>query len=388
MSDKHRFFVPCPRGLEAALSEELTELGVSTLAATGGGVAFEGSFQDAYRVNLHSRIASRVLCRITSGPYRSEEDVYRMALDQPWLDWFEPTQSLRVDVSASHCPLKSLEFATLRIKDGICDRMRKDTGQRPDVDTRTPDVRVYAYLDADECTLYLDTSGEALFKRGWRKETGEAPLRENLAAGILRLAGWRPGIALFDPMCGSGTFAVEAAQMTLGIAPGAQRHFGFERLKNFDAALWESMRTSAPMETNTEISIRASDVSGDAILMTRANLERAGVATDLAHRIAPKQIDARHIRPFAPEGLLVVNPPYGERIGLRGAPLPDEFFKEFGDTLKQRFAGWQCYILASDLKFQGKLRLAPSRRTPLFNGAIECRLFRFDIVQGRVQRPS
>lgn len=388
MSANYRFFAPCPRGLEAALDEELTELGLATLSEVGGGVSFEGSFQDAYCANLHSRIASRVLCRISSGPYRTEDDIYRAALDQRWLDWFEPTQSLRVDVSASHCPLKSLEFATLRIKDGICDRMRKDTGRRPDIDTRAPEVRVFAYLDANTCTLYLDTSGEALFKRGWRLETGEAPLRENLAAGILRLAAWKPGTALLDPMCGSGTFAVEAAQMSLGIAPGMRRQFGFERLKNFDDALWQTIRSVPSVTENAVVPIQASDVSGDAVVMTRANLERAGVPENLAQQIAPKQIDARHIRPFAPSGILVVNPPYGERIGLRGTALPDEFFKELGDTLKQRFAGWQCYILAADLKFQGKLRLAPNRRIPLFNGAIECRLFRFDIVAGRAFRPT
>ena len=394
-------FAPCPRGLEAVLVDELAELadlGTSPNAnAIAGGVHFRGTLADVYRVNLRSRIASRVLLRVAQGRYRSDEDIYKLARAEDWCAWFDAERSLRVDVTTgsgrSRSPLKSIEFVTLRIKDAVCDRLRAETGKRPDIDTRAPDVRVFAYLDAETCTLYLDTSGDALFKRGWRTETVEAPLRENLAAGILRLAGWKPGTALLDPMCGSGTFIVEAAQTALAIAPGAHRHFGFEKLKNFDAALWESLRNVVPAKTAANVDdvhlLHASDVSGDAVVLTRANLERAGIAPEIALAIAPKQIDVRHIKPPAPGGILVVNPPYGERIGLRGAAReeadPETFFAEFGNTLKQRFAGWQCHILTSDMAFQRKLHLAPSRRVPLFNGAIECRLYRFDLVEGRKQ---
>ena len=392
-------FAPCPRGLEDVLVEELAELGITGAHAVAGGVHAAGTLADSYRINLHSRIASRVLLRIAQGKYRSDEDIYKLARGQDWGAWFGPERSLRVDVTSgsgrARSPVKSIEFVTLRIKDAICDRLRAETGKRPDIDTRAPDVRVFAYLDADTCTLYLDTSGDALFKRGWRTETVEAPLRENLAAGILRLAGWKPGIALLDPMCGSGTFVVEAAQTALGIAPGARRRFGFEKLKNFDAALWDALRV-APAQTPAALDhgsllLHASDVSGDAVVFTRANLERAGVAAETALAIAGKQIDARHIKPPAASGIMVVNPPYGERVGVRGAaststardPDAETFFAEFGNTLKQRFAGWQCHILTSDMAFQKKLHLAPNRRVPLFNGAIECRLYRFDLVAGR-----
>ena len=425
-------FVPCPRGLEDVLVEELgdelvNQLGERATAgvrATAGGVHFAGSWIDVYRVNLYSRIASRVLVRIAHDRYRSEDDIYRLVLAQDWVRWFDADQTLRVDVTAgsgkSKSGLRSLEFVTLRVKDGICDRFRNAVGKRPSIDTRSPDVRVFAYLDATTCTLYLDTSGEPLFKRGWRIEAGEAPLRENLAAGILRLAGWKPGIALLDPMCGSGSFVVEAAQTIFGIAPGAARRFGFERLKNFDEAAWTRLKESASPRVSVQADsaarlLRASDVSGDAVTLTRANLERAGIGSDIAQVIAAKQIDARQVKPHADTGIVVANPPYGARIGIRGeraSQLRDsahdaahgdarshqrrgdqddadvdsaltDFFVEFGNALKQRFAGWTCHILTSDMNLQRKLRLSPDRRVPLFNGAIECRLYRFALVAGQ-----
>ncbi len=399
-----RCFAPCPRGLEAALVGELASLGIDGARETAGGVHFSAAWADVQRVNLRSRLASRVLVRVAQGRYRTEHDVHRLALAYDWTRWFDVDRTLRVDTTGGSgrdkSPLKSLEFVTLRVKDGICDRFRDATGRRPSVDTRAPDVRVFAYLDATTCTLYLDTSGEPLFKRGWRTEAGEAPLRENLAAGILRLADWTPGIALLDPMCGSGSFVVEAAQTALGIAPGAHRAFGFERLKDFDADAWQAMRAAAAAPPDDAALaaaslIRASDVSGDAVAMTRANLERAGVPADLAATIAPKQIDARQVRPHADAGIVVANPPYGERIGVRGERSersarerqPDDdalaaFFADFGDTLKQRFAGWTCHVLTSDMNLQKKMRLSPDRRVVLFNGAIECRLYRFGLVAG------
>ncbi len=395
-------FAPCPRGLEEALVEELKEIGIAPAHATAGGVHFSATWPDTWRINLHSRLASRVLVRIVQGRYKTEDDIHRLALAQDWTRWFDASQTLRVDTTAgsgkNKSGLKSLEFVTLRIKDGICDRFREAVGERPSVDTHRPDVRVFAYLDANTCTLYLDTSGEPLFKRGWRTETGDAPLRENLAAGILRLAGWKPGMALLDPMCGSGSFLVEAAQTALKIAPGETRFFGFERLKNFDGDAWERLRNDAASKpTDADLAavalIHGSDVSGDAVAITRGNLESAGIPAEVALAMVPKQIDARQVKPQAGHGIVIANPPYGERLAIRGergdrGPQPDEdelttFFGEFGNTLKQRFAGWTCHILTSDMNLQKKLRLSPDRRVVLFNGAIECRLYRFEVVSGQ-----
>src|SRR5258708_17198352 len=237
------FFVPCPRGLEAALASELAEIGARHLsgapfeagAQVPGGVHFRGGWAAGMAANLHSRIASRVLLKIAHRPYRTEQDIYALALEQRWEQWFSANETLRVDVTAIKSPLRSLEFTTLRVKDAVCDRLREVSGARPSIDTADPDVRVFAFLTATDCTLYLDTSGDPLFKRGWRLSKGAAPLRENLAAGILRLSGWTPGAPLYDPMCGSGTFLAEAAQVALNIAPGPHRRFGSEQLKQHHA---------------------------------------------------------------------------------------------------------------------------------------------------------
>ncbi len=385
------YFCPCPRGLEAALADELQEIASDSTTLkvhnqVPGGVHCSGQLTDAMRINLHSRIASRVLLRIAHGSYVNENDVYDLALASPWEQWFGVDHTIRVDVTAIKSPLKSLEFTTLKIKDAICDRFRDREGKRPSVNTRTPDMRISGFLDARTVTLYLDTSGEPLFKRGWRQETGDAPLRENLAAGLLRTAGWKPGVPLLDPMCGSGTLLVEAAQMLAGIPPGANRSFGFEKFHGFRPADWQAIRAAVPAPTvPAEPAIFGSDISGDMLVMTRNNFERAGIPFD----IPLKQIEAQEIKPPTEQpGLLIANPPYGERIGVRGdrQQAPDElavaFFSALGSTLKSRFAGWTACLFTADLSLPRMLRLKESKKTPFFNGAIECRLFRFEMVAG------
>jgi putative N6-adenine-specific DNA methylase len=381
--------------MEAALAEELGEIAQqsSTLKVHNqvpGGVHFSGDLSDSYRVNLHSRIASRVLMRMAHAGYKTENDIYDLALAQPWEDWFAVHHTIRVDVTAVKSPLRSLEFTTLKIKDAICDRFRDQYNERPSVDTREPDMRIVGFLDAHTFTLYLDTSGEALFKRGWREETGDAPLRENLAAGLLRVSGWKPGMPLFDPMCGSGTILVEAAQMVQGIPPGARRRFAFEKFAGFEAAQWNAMKSAVKANPlPLEPSIFGSDISGDMVAMTRHNLRCAGVLFD----VPLKQIEAQEVKPpTETPGILLTNPPYGERIGVRGdSTVPEDemsvaFYSALGTTLKQRFAGWTVFLFTADLKLPRLLRLKEARKTPFFNGALECRLFRFDMVAGYNRR--
>jgi putative N6-adenine-specific DNA methylase len=395
----YSYFCPCPRGLEAALAEELGELahyngGQVTLKVHNqvpGGVHCSGKLEDAYLINLHSRIASRVLLRMAHGAYKNENDIYDLALEQAWEDWFEVSHTIRVDVTAVKSPLRSLEFTTLKIKDAICDRFRDIHNIRPSVDTRNPDMRIVGFLDAHNFTLYLDTSGDALFKRGWRDETGDAPLRENLAAGLLRTAGWKPGMVLLDPMCGSGTILVEAAQMVAGIPAGARRRFAFEKFHNFNADTWFAIKGNfKPNPLPTEPTIFGSDISGDMIVVTRHNLINAGIQFE----VPLKQIEAQEIKPPVDSkgnpltGLIVTNPPYGERIGVRGDStlstddLLASFFTAFSGTLKKRFAGWGVFLFSADLSLPKLLRLKESRKTPFFNGPLECRLFRFDMVAG------
>lgn len=382
MTTLHSFFAPCPRGLESLLCAELTELAASSVHPVEGGVHFKGDWNVGYRANLESRIASRVLWKLGQFGYRSENDVYQSAHGLPWSDWFSEEETIRVNVAMVRCPLPSLEFVTLRIKDAVCDKFRALTGRRPSVDTQAPAVRIHAFLDAQEVSFYLDTSGEPLFKRGYRKAGGEAPLRENLAAGILRLAGWRPGTPLFDPMCGSGTFLLEATQMALGHAPGRGRQFAFERLRNFEPDLWSRIRQEALEREREAVAqpIYGSDLYGEVLKMARANLAACG----LEPVVSLKQANVLEVSPPAPEGILVTNPPYGVRVG-EGEAL-QAFYPQLGDVLKQRFSGWRAYLFSADMTLPKLIGLKASRRTPLYNGALECRLFEYKLVAGSMRR--
>jgi len=377
-----KFFATCPRGLELLLVDELRQLNAEKVHAVGGGVQFVGDLFLCYRVNLESRIASRVLWQVATSVYRSEEDVYRTVFALPWTDWFDPARTIRVDVSATKSPLTSLNFVTLKIKDAVCDKIRKLSNRRPNVDTGAPDIPIQGHLTEREFTLYLDTTGEPLFKRGQRIATGEAPLRENLAAGILRLAGWTPGIPLLDPMCGSGTILLEAAQMALEIAPGLGRHFAFEKFKNFDAGRWRELiqRRSARRKPRTPQPIYGSDLSGDVLGAARANLAGAG----LENVVSLKRASVLDITAPATEGIIVTNPPYGVRLGEQ--QVLAEFYPKLGDVLKQQFTGWRAYFLSADMRLAKLIHLATSKRTPLFNGALECRLFEYKMVAGGMRQ--
>ncbi|MEY4737452.1 MAG: hypothetical protein RL302_1771, partial [Pseudomonadota bacterium] len=241
-----QLFLPCAAGVEDMLAHEvhgLTGLKGEDLLTRRGGVMARASWRDAMRLNLHSRLSQRVLVQLSYTDYRSEQDLYRAAAEVAWEIWFTPKESIKVEVTAQHSPLTSLNFAALKIKDAVCDRFRdKAHGVRPDVNTQWPDVRIYAHLTTDACSLYIDTSGEPLFKRGWREDKGDAPLKETLAAALLAASGWADGDAdlmpLYDPCCGSGTIAIEAAQIACNIAAGSLRRFAFEKYVPFRSQVW------------------------------------------------------------------------------------------------------------------------------------------------------
>jgi putative N6-adenine-specific DNA methylase len=379
---QERFFAPCPRGLEAVLAGELAELGAGEITAAEGGVGFSGSLSVAYAANLHSRIASRVLWQVGTGRYRSEDDVYRGVNALDWKQLFDAALTIRVNVAAVRSPLNSLDFITLRIKDAVCDKFRLQTGVRPNVDTARPDVRIHAFLESERFTLYLDTSGEPLFKRGARQIAGEAPLRENLAAGILKLSGWTPDLPLLDPMCGSGTFLIEALQIARGIPPGAQRNFTFEKLRNFDDVEWSRIKAAAQARPapNPSPAIFGSDLYGEALKLARVNLAAAG----FADAVSLNQANMLEISAPAAEGVLVTNPPYGVRTGEQDELA--SFYPQMGDALKKKFAGWRAYLFTADMRLPKLIGLSPSKRTPLYNGALECRLYEFRIVRGSMRR--
>lgn len=375
----HIFFLPCPRGLESLLVAELRSLKARDIETVPGGVQCQGEWELVWRINLESRIATRVLWRVGFGRYRSEDDIYRIAYATTWAKWFEPDQTIRVYVTAIRSPLKSLNFTTLRIKDGLCDHFRAVRGSRPSIDTEHPDVRIHAFLTADSCTLYVDTSGDPLYKRGFKHAKVEAPLKENLAAGIIQLSGWQPGQVLLDPMCGSGTFLLEAAQMMLDVAPGLGRSFAFEGLRQHDEQAWLKLRKQVEnrRQSNQELPIFGSDIDPRQLRAAQANLEAAG----LGDAVELIESDVLDIEPPSDEGVLITNPPYGVRLSS-GDELAD-WYPQVGDVLKQRFAGWNCYFITADMEFAKLIGLKASKRTPLMNGDLDCRLFEYRIVAGR-----
>lgn len=367
-------FAPCPQGLEEVLEQELKALQFDEVERLRAGCRFQTDWQGILRANLYSRIATRILVQIAHAEVRNPDDIYTLALDTEWEKWFGPRDRLRVDTSAVRSPMQSLQYCNLRVKDAICDRLRQREGARPDVDTVRPDAKVHLFLDERTATLYLDSSGESLFKRGWRHDKGQAPLRENLAAGLLALSGWQPGQPLIDPFCGSGTILIEAAWIALNAPAGLNRPFHFERLRNHNPRIWRSLKEKARSEIRPtlETELIGSDIDPQAIVQAQDNMQRA--------RLAPGNIrfenqSAQSLLPPAAVGSIVTNPPYGER--LSGAE--SEFWYQWSTHLKTHYDGWSVNIISSDLELPQHLQLRPDRRFPVYNGALDCRLFQFEI---------
>lgn len=377
-SERYTVFAPCPQGMEEALTIELQALGFEDAQADRAGARFTTDWTGVERANLYSRLATRVLVQVAHAPIQHEDDILELARATPWERWFGPEHTLRVDTSAIRSPMKSLQFCNLRAKDGICDRLRDLEGERPSIDTVRPDARVHLFLTAETATLYLDTSGESLFKRGWRLDKGEAPLRENLAAGLLALAGWDPAAPLLDPFCGSGTILIEAAWIALGVPPGISRPFGFERLRDHDSRAWDRLRQEARANVLPQLDAPLVGIDRDpaAIAAAQRNAERAWLS---AETIRFEVGDARTALPPADSGWIVTNPPYGERLDMHAQ---ETLWPEWAAQLKRHYAGWHLNVITSDLKFPQALRLKAHRRTPVHNGALDCRLFAFDLVEG------
>jgi putative N6-adenine-specific DNA methylase len=315
-----QLFLPCAAGVEGFRADEvhgITGLTGNDLLVGRGGVLLRSSWRQALQLNLHSRLAQRVLVQLAHRMYRSENDLYALASDVAWEIWFTTRQSFKIEVTAQHSPLQSLNFAALKVKDAVADRFRAKTGVRPDVNTQWPDVRIHMHLTTDEATIYIDTSGEPLFKRGWREDKGDAPLKETLAAAMIAASGWDPHgehpQPLYDPCCGSGTIVVEAAQIACRIPAGMLRRFALEKLLPFQPHVWEALRQSAidAVRIPDHILVYGSDVAFRMVDFAQRNAERAGVADVIEFRGG----DAlQRMPPTDTPGVIVLNPPYGERI--------------------------------------------------------------------------
>ena len=373
----YSLFVTCTRGLEAPLSQELEQLKCQDIRAVDGGVACKGGMEQVYRINLHSRTASRVLLRLTKSGYRNEQDIYKAAKNIRWTDWFDLEQTFKVKVEGKRAQVKSLDFVGLKIKDAVCDVFRDACGARPSVGKIRPDIRIHAFIDERDIQIFIDTSGEALFKRGYRQDTGEAPMRENLAAGLLLLAGYDGTQPFQDPFCGSGTIVIEAAWIATRRAPGLMRRFGFEKLKNFDAALWKKLQHEAETQIRpAPAPISGSDNDRHMIRAAVANAQAAEVDTFIRFEVK----DAQDTRPNGEGGILISNPPYGVR--LAEVQALQALYPQLGAWLKQHYAGWLAGMFTGDRDMPKFMRLSPKRKIPLYNGNLDCRLFLMDMVKG------
>ena len=373
----YSLFVTCPRGLEAPLSQELEQLKCQDIRAVDGGVACKGGMEQVYRINLHSRTASRVLLRLTKSGYRNEQDIYKAAKNIRWTDWFDLEQTFKVKVEGKRAQVKSLDFVGLKIKDAVCDVFRDACGARPSVGKIRPDIRIHAFIDERDIQIFIDTSGEALFKRGYRQDTGEAPMRENLAAGLLLLAGYDGTQPFQDPFCGSGTIVIEAAWIATRRAPGLMRRFWFENLKNFDAALWKKLQHEAETQIRpAPAPISGSDNDRHMIRAAVANAQAAEVDTFVRFEVK----DAQDTRPNGDGGILISNPPYGVR--LAEVQALQALYPQLGAWLKQHYAGWLAGMFTGDRDMPKFMRLSPKRKIPLYNGNLDCRLFLMDMVKG------
>lgn len=389
-------FASTNRGMEALLIEEIKSLGATEILSTNAGAQFSADMTTIMKINLHSRFASRIMLQVAFSEYHDADDIYKLAHTINWQEWFNSKNTIKVSTTAIHSPLKSLDFVTLKVKDAICDSFMELDNLRPDVNKLNPDIRIYNFLTNDTVTIYIDTSGNALFKRGYRENKLEAPLKENLAAGLLTLSNWSSSVTLFDPMCGSGTIIIEAISQGLNIAPGFMREFSFELFKNFDKKSWNELKKNAfdSIKWKNKLSLFANDKNMKAIHIARDNLMQFELmlrsscnkfnldnqSINLMNLVKFSNFDLLNMKAPSDSGIMVTNPPYGVRLDELDELA--EFYPKLASILKNNFAGWNCYFLTADLRMPKLMRLKPTRKTPLFNGALDCRLFELKMVAG------
>ncbi len=379
------YFATCPKGLEYLLRDELIGMGASDVREALAGAHFSGTLETAYRACLWSRLASRILLPLAEFDAADDDALYRGVQAIDWSQHLAAHATFAVDAGTAMSKLTHSQFIGLRTKDAVVDQFRQRDGNRPGIDTDEPDLRINLRLRRDRATLSLDLAGSPLHRRGWREVQGEAPLKENLAAAMLLRARWpevyAAGGALLDPMCGSGTLLIEGALMAADVAPGLRReYFGFLGWQQHDIALWRGLLDEAKLRADTGLrALRSmffgSDADSSMVQTAKRNAQEAGVAgfftldkQDVTHAAPPPGTDY---------GLVITNPPYGERLGQR-ADMP-MLYRAVGDTLRARFTGWRAAVLAGDVELGRAMQLHADKRYVLYNGALETVLLTFDL---------
>lgn len=370
------FFASSPKGLADVLEAELKSLGLKVVGKSAGGVDFEASWQGAYKANLNSRLASRILKPVLEFTAYQPEELYGQIMNHDFTKYIDPEQTISVDVTIKESKMRDQRFVAMKIKDAVVDQFTEKFGVRPNVDNENPDLRIHVRVIKNHFDVALDTSGDSLFIRGYRREAGEAPLKENLAAGLVSLSEWDQKSPIVDMMCGSGTILIEAAMMALNVAPGINRKkFGFMNWKNFDEKAWDEVINEAIEGEKTDLDFMFYGFDLDRKVLTKAkeNAKRAGVDAFIQFKFDPIAV----VEPPVEKGLVIINPPYGARIGDEDDLV--DVYRDLSFTLKHRFKNWDAWILSGNKDLITHLKLKSTRKHFVFNGAIECRFLKYSM---------
>lgn len=364
-------------GLEEVLLKELQKLGARDLKPMKRAVSFVGDTGFMYKANYWLRTALRVLKPITSFTVSDDKNLYDRVKTVEWNKYLTENDFLAVSTSLSTDIFNHTQYIAQKTKDAIVDQFRERTGKRPSVDLDNPTVRIHVHVEGNVCTLSLDSSGQPLFKRGYRTETNLAPLNESLAAGMILLSGWEPHRIFIDPMCGAGTLSIEAALIACNIPPGYYREsFGFQKWNDYDAELFKTITESALGKVNNkDFRIFASDISESVVRKAKQNVQQAKMEDVI-------KLTTSRFEDFDPPeggGVLILNPPYGERLNQTDVNV---LYKSIGDTLKKKYAGYTAWIISSNREAVNQIGLHATRKISLFNGSLECKFLRYEMYSG------
>lgn len=372
----NQYFATVARGLEPLAAQELSALGATAVEVGFCGVGFSGDRALLYRVNLWARLPFRVLVKLHEFSCQTAEDLYQGVQTIDWSAYLTPSHTLAVTATGKSRQLNHTHFTALQVKNAIVDQQQAAFGERSNVDIDQPDVQINVYLEQDRCTVSLDSSGGSLHRRGYRQAMGTAPLKESLAAALIQLTGWQPEMPFIDPLCGSGTLPLEASLMALNIAPGLFREqFGLETWPDFDHVLWDDLLQAAEQEQREDLAatIVGCDRDAEVIRQARVNALNCGVG----HLVKLNHMALEQVEAPADHGILLCNPPYGERLG-QGEDL-GAFYKLLGNVLKQRFKGWTAFVLSGNRELGSTIGLRSAQRFPVYNGAIACQLMKYEL---------
>jgi 23S rRNA G2445 N2-methylase RlmL len=383
----YNLYLTCPRGLESECAIELKEMCCQNIIVDNGGIFLTGDLKTIYTINLHTRLGMHLLLKIAQLDCKDERGLYNEINNIPWTKYISYIQTISVNVRARRSWITNTQFTALKVKDAIVDKIRAYSGKRPSIDIKSADVPIDIFLDGTTCSVYLNTSGSALFKRGYREKIHKAAINETLAAGLIKLSNWVPPAPLFDPMCGSGTFAIEAAMMALKMPPrNSRRDYAFMKWLNYDTFLWDDVKLAA--ENNIEISIipriYASDKLSENIEMCRMSAIKAGVEKYIQFSVC----NIKHFRPLTEKsGFIITNPPYGERIGGE-----DEELEFLYTTINERFInyckGFSIFMICTESPFLKLIETEPSSSIPMRNGKLQCNFLEYNIPPAPIRVPN